>query len=193
MQKIPCTKCGALILPGTAQKNGGVCMPCNTGTRDAIEQSKVYHKEQRELDRTDPQRLFWKSLVHRVHRAGGGFETLSEAEKKYFALNILLGEVYNGGFDQFFHNHSGEYYLVVSQTLLELGAQRTLRLLREAKEILFPGCEVPLNTRARRQHLASQPAGDSGRLEELDKEFWSDPDSLYEKLSVFAAAHKLLA
>ena len=26
--KIPCTKCGAMILPTTAEKNGGLCMPC---------------------------------------------------------------------------------------------------------------------------------------------------------------------
>ena len=166
-------------------------MPCSAGTRPVIERSKVFSKEQRELDRTDPARVFWKSLVRRVHEPHEGFKTLNEAEKRYFAANILLGEVYNGGFDQFFHNHSGEYYLIVSQTLLELGAQHSLRLLREAREILFASSDVPLNTRERRQYLASHPAADSERLEELDKEFWSDPDSLYEKLSAFAAKHAL--
>ncbi len=28
MNRIPCTKCGALILPITAQTTGGLCMPC---------------------------------------------------------------------------------------------------------------------------------------------------------------------
>jgi hypothetical protein len=28
VQKIPCSKCGALILPSTAEKMGGLCMPC---------------------------------------------------------------------------------------------------------------------------------------------------------------------
>src|SRR5262249_55419030 len=28
VQKIPCSKCGAMILPATAEKTGGLCMPC---------------------------------------------------------------------------------------------------------------------------------------------------------------------
>jgi len=28
IKKIPCSKCGGLILPITAEKTGGICMPC---------------------------------------------------------------------------------------------------------------------------------------------------------------------
>ena len=31
--KIPCSKCGASILPSTAGRTGGVCMPCAKGKR----------------------------------------------------------------------------------------------------------------------------------------------------------------
>lgn len=168
-------------------------MPCSAGTRNAIEQSKAHYIEERELNRTDPSRLFWKSLVRRVHDPAGGFGTLSEPEKKYFATNVLLGEVYNGGFDQFFHNHSGDYYIVVSQALMELGALHSLRLLRRAKEILFANDEVPLHTLTRRRYLTSHAISDDTALDPLDKEFWSDPDALYEKLSTFAAEHHLFA
>ena len=37
MTKRRCQKCGALILPQTAERTGGVCMPCKNGTRDRIE------------------------------------------------------------------------------------------------------------------------------------------------------------
>ena len=191
MQKVACTKCGTLILPATAQKTGGLCLPCSTGTREAIEQSKTYYQKERELDRTEPERLFWKALVCRV-QGPGGFDALKVPEKKYFAAHVLLGEVYNGGFEQFFHNHSGEYFTVVSQTLLELGARRSLRLLRRAKEILFAGDDVPLNTPVRRRYLANHPIKERDALEALDKEFWSDPDALSEKLSAFAREHGLL-
>ena len=191
MQKVGCLKCGTLILPTTAQRTSGLCMPCSTGTREAIERSRASAREERTLDRTDPERLLWKSLVSRVHAPGGGFETLSEPEKKYYSAQLLLGEVYNGGFDQFFHNHSGEHFTVASQTLLELGAQRSLHLLRQAKEILFANDEVPRHTPTRRQYLASHPIKDDSSLEELDKEFWSDPDALYEKLSAFATKQGL--
>ena len=190
MQKVACTKCETLILPTTAQKTGGLCLPCSTGTRESIEQSKAYYQKERKLDRTDPERLFWKALVSRVH-GPGGFDALRAPEKKYFAAHVLLGEVYNGGFEQFFHNHSGEYFTVASQTLLELGAQRSLRLLRRAKEILFASDDVPLHTPVRRQYLANHPIKEREALEALDKEFWSDPDALYEKLSAFAREHGL--
>jgi hypothetical protein len=192
VEKVGCTKCGTLILAATAQKTGGLCMPCSAGTRASIEKSKTYHEKERELDRTAPERLLWKSLVRRVHAPGGGFDTLSAPEKKYFATGLLLGEVYNGGFDQFFHNHAGEYFLVVCETLMELGAKSSLRLLRQAKEIIFGNDSVPLHTPSRRQYLASHPIKDDDALNLLDKEFWSDPDALYDKLSAFAREHGLL-
>jgi len=33
VQKVPCSGCGALILPTTAARTGGLCMPCSTGQR----------------------------------------------------------------------------------------------------------------------------------------------------------------
>jgi hypothetical protein len=130
-------------------------------------------------------------LVSRVHGEGGGFSHLKKPEQKYFAAHVLLGEVYNGGFDQFFHNSSGQYYLTACEALLELGAQHSLRLLREAKDILFAGQDVPVNTGTRRDFLSKHPASRPERLDELDKEFWADPDGLYEKLPNYAVANAL--
>jgi hypothetical protein len=126
-----------------------------------------------------------------VHEHGGGFNTLAAAEQKYFAAHVLIGEVYSGGFDQYFYNHSGEYYTAASAALLEVGAQRALGLLREAKVQFFGAEEVPKNTAIRRQYMATHPATSAERVEALDKEFWSDPDSLGHKLSEYAAAHSL--
>ena len=193
MHKTACAICGVLILPATAARTGGVCMACKAGRRESLERSRIFYQAQRKSDRTDPERLYWKSLVHRVHDEGGGFETLSEAEQKYFATHVLLGEVFNGGLEQFFHNHSGEYHVVVSKALLELGALTTLRVLGEARTILFPGAEVPLNTAARRGYLAEHPVADPARLRALDKELGTDPDSLREKLTAFALAQGLIA
>jgi len=33
VEKVPCTECGAMILPRTAAKNGGLCAPCERGDR----------------------------------------------------------------------------------------------------------------------------------------------------------------
>jgi hypothetical protein len=45
------------------------------------------------------------SIVQRVHDTTDGFAGLSETEKQSFAVSVLDGEIYNGGFDQFFFHH----------------------------------------------------------------------------------------
>lgn len=40
LEKVPCLECRALILPGTAEKNHGLCMPCKSGTRASMDKKK---------------------------------------------------------------------------------------------------------------------------------------------------------
>ncbi len=47
-----------------------------------------------------PQALYWSALVNRVYDGGEGFAGLSPAERSYYAVSVLSGEVHNGGFDQ---------------------------------------------------------------------------------------------
>src|SRR5688572_6762911 len=96
--KVPCTRCGAEILPTTAEETGGLCMPCKLGTRESIETSKRYYEE---LKKYDPFRELWRSLVDRVYHTGAGYEGLSSDERLYFAIRMLDGEMYNGGFHQY--------------------------------------------------------------------------------------------
>ena len=70
--KIPCADCGALILRETAERNGGLCMPCKAGTRANIESSKIAAKRSRELDANDPFRIYWRRLVDVVYKTPGG-------------------------------------------------------------------------------------------------------------------------
>lgn len=187
VSKVPCKKCGALILESTATKNGGLCVPCKSGKRESIEASKKWHKEQRELDRTDPLRKLWSELVHRAHETDKGFAGFTEAEKQYFAVGLLDGEVYNGGFDQYFFNSSGSYYQYALAGLKAIDATQSLIILEKAKQVLFDFEQIPEDTEKRRAFLrARASASRSNRLEELDKEFWKDPDGLATRWQEFA-------
>ena len=42
--KQPCSACGALILPSTSDKTGGLCMPCFTGTREQMNQAARFRE-----------------------------------------------------------------------------------------------------------------------------------------------------
>ena len=168
-------------------------MPCKMGTRESIEASKLYYQRERELDKTDPLRKFWRELVHRVHNTDLGYAGLSDAEKKYFAVGLLEGEVYNGGFDQYFFNSSSDYFYDAESGLEEMEAMQALSLLRRAKQIVFGVAPVPEDTERRREILRQLDFEFSAhKLEELDDLFWKDPDGLSERTEAFARQHRLV-
>src|SRR5215472_8518696 len=131
-EKVPCSRCGALILLSTAERTGGSCQPCRGGYRDSL----LRAIEEREQAKNDPRRNLWVSLVRRVNQSSGFCDALSHEEKLYFAVGLLQAEVYNGGFDQYFFNSSGSHYAAAEEGLIVLGAFETLGLLHAAKEVL---------------------------------------------------------
>lgn len=118
---------------------------------------------------------------------------MSEVERQYWAVGCLSGEVYNGGFDQYFHNSSGSTYNDTLKGLEAMGALASLILLQKAKQVIFGFQAVSEDTGVRRSMLTS--VGDESqqqRLNELDKQFWADPDRLAELSQDFAVRHNLL-
>jgi hypothetical protein len=83
------------------------------------------------------------SLVEQVHHTAAGFDGLPHPQKLYYAVGCLEGDVYNGGFQQYFSNDSASYYAYAEEGLIAIGALRTLELLQEAKEMLFSSEPVP--------------------------------------------------
>lgn len=187
-QRIACKTCGASMLLDTAAKNDGLCMPCMGGDRTQIEDGRR-HRERARLHEQSPERKYWVSLVGRVHH-GPGFDALSTPEKTYFAVSCLIGEVYNGGFYQFFSSHSGQFYSYAIDGLAEFGATQSVELTIRAKALLFGSKSVPADWRSRNDLLPSLEALDV-ELDRIDGAFWQDPDELHERGSRFARAHGL--
>jgi hypothetical protein len=191
-QRLPCSQCGALILPETAKKNGGLCMPCKGGYRKQIEDGKRASEERKRFYESVEYK-YWCSLVDRVHRSPEGFEGLTEQEKLFYAVSCLIGEVYNGGFDQFFSNSSGRFYEYALNGLHELGAETSASLLVQAKELLFGERPVPLD-RAERFQLMPAATEESPeiekRLDVLDRIFYTEPDQVSEKCGAYAIKHQ---
>jgi hypothetical protein len=172
-------------------------MACKQGIRQNIEDSKRYYQEQRKYD---PFRELWKSLVHRIYHTDSGYKGLSDAERLYWSVGVLDGEVNNGGLHQFFSNSSGEMYLDVVDGLRELNAPESLKLLLRAKEILFPHGEPPKGREERWEAMRKYSREDGTtrpewgvELDELDKAWYDDPDDLNEKLRAFAEERGLVA
>jgi hypothetical protein len=101
-ERIPCTKCGAMILPATANSTGGICMPCKSGTRGSIEAAKAL----RETERTDPFVLLFDALKNRAVESGPA--TLNEAERTYYTVSVLFSDLSRGAVQLFFDANSSE-------------------------------------------------------------------------------------
>ena len=159
-------------------------MPCKNGYRENIEKSKTYYARERELDKTCPFRALWRELVKKVYDEPDGFEKLSEEEKQYFSVGVLDGEVYNGGFIQFFDNSSGEYYRYAELGLIRIGAKQSLHILRRAKEVAFGKDEVPKDQEKRWRYI--RDSGIEKALDSLDSEYYETQDEIGQKLEAFA-------
>jgi hypothetical protein len=135
--------------------------------------------------------------VNRVYKQPGGFENLSRGDQLYYLVNVLSGEVHNGGFDQFFSNSSGDRYYETVQALDELGDQATRGLLEEAKSTLFGSAAVPADRVARfglmptalEDHPQYEATGSA--LDLLDKRFYANAETISNLLERVVAAHNL--
>lgn len=172
-EQTQCATCGALILVLTAKETGGVCMVCARGTREEFESNR---RRSREIERSmaeyrkSPQHLFWVQLVNTVHDKG--IESVSVPEQNYFGVGVLQGEVFNGGFHQYFSNSSADYYAAAERGLSTLGATMELKILRDAKELIFGAGLVP-DWEARNDRLEALEENKSvnAALDNLDQTF----------------------
>jgi hypothetical protein len=190
-QRLACTRCGDSIHPDTAKANAGLCMPCKGGYRERIEEGKRQRVKDREYA-ASPEARYWRDLVS---RASPNASALAGPERTYFAVSCLIGEVYNGGFDQFFSNTSGELYREALEGLEQMQATESVSLLRRAKAVLFGAAEVPFAREARMALMptfgADESAPEWSQLEVLDNAFWKDPDKLGERCATYAKEHHL--
>jgi len=173
-------------------------MACKQGIRENLEASRAYYQKLKEYD---PFRELWISLVKRSS-GNRKLEGWSAEEKAYFAVCLLEGEVYNGGFDQYFSNSSGDHYNLALHGLEAMGATHSADLLKEAARTLF-GTNCPPDDQSERWRITRSKARGladvltrhrrSTQLERLDKLFYEDPDQLAGRLTAYAEGTGLVA
>ena len=182
-----------MILPTTAAANDGVCMPCKGGYRKGMEESRKRYEAEKAYRETSAYR-HWVWLVKQVYGDGNDHTILSDENMNFFAVNTLVGEVYNGGFDQYFHNSASDYYGNCVSGLKQIGAERSLALLLEATNLIWNGLDVPVTQMERAlkiNNINRQEAAYKNVLDNLDREFWKDEDGINNLLSDYRNKHRL--
>lgn len=208
-EKVPCTECGKPISADQASKRNGLCLFCGIKLEEKVAcvecgkpvSARLASKRNglcmRCRAKHNPFFVLYSSLVNQVCNETG-FESLSQALKLYYALTLFQNEVNNGGFHQFFFNSSGSYYSLIETALLSFDEPKAFELLHQAKQIVFPEIDVPVDTETRRNLMPQVEPGSgrpewANRLDELDQRFYSLPDTLTPKLKAFASERGLVS
>ncbi len=181
-----------MILIATAEANGGECVPCKRGFRKRLEEGKVRQAE-RKAARANPEpaTLHWRWLVNAVYRTPSGIGGLSPQNQNFFAAFLLEGEVYNGGFEQYFGNSSGNFYAYAMRGLEETGAVECREILVAAKEVLFGAGDVPETQAARFAVIEKMGPKRREALNALDRRFGAAAARMRELGRNYAAKHGL--
>jgi hypothetical protein len=105
------------------------------------------------------------------------FEHLFEPEKVFMSAWILRNEVNNGGFTQYYENSYSENAEYAVTALKTLGANETAGILERGNAV-FLGGRPPRDQTRRNELLAENWQHAKAVLEDLDTEFFQDPDDL---------------
>ena len=100
-------------------------------------------------------------------------------------VEIVEGEVNNGGFDQFFYNSSGNNTAETIQALETIGAPKTADIIRRAAMRFKDG--IPPKDRAERFQLMKLQFPESTEFDDLDAEFWAYPEDVFKLAEEYKA------
>jgi hypothetical protein len=118
-----------------------------------------------------------------------GFAELTWAERVFRTVWGLVGEVDNGGFDQFYFNSSGDTAFFVPEALQAIGAIETAKVVSAANAI-FPGPHPAANREQRIRELDALDESSQRQLKSLEDLFYRTPDDLNHLLFSFVRSHK---
>jgi Domain of unknown function (DUF4375)/HEAT repeats len=102
-----------------------------------------------------------------------GWQKLLTPQKYVLAVRMLIDEVKNGGFLQYFVNSSGDYWRDAEAGLDAIGAESDKRIFKEALKLF--GSDTPsVDRRARHEQVSAIAENGDRPFEELESEFYKD-------------------
>ncbi len=127
IQKVPCRKCGAMILPVTAERTGGLCMVCKMGRTRRQSEPSV-------------ESTYWSHIEAAYQRFNSSEADVVRADRlmqfpdyvrDLVVVHSFLQEMENGGIEQYFLNPDGAFALETAEGFANMGLERTSDELRK--------------------------------------------------------------
>ncbi|MEO0895343.1 MAG: DMP19 family protein [Bacteroidota bacterium] len=104
---------------------------------------------------------------------------LNEFEKNVLYIEMLEGQVNNGGFEQYFFNNSGAYAHETLRALQAIKAPKVAALLQQAIKA-FPTTPIPKDVEKRREFMDELPQEIKDIWNNIDEAFYTYPENLTE-------------
>ena len=117
--------------------------------------------------------IVWK----KTEKSDDNFTNLTEPEKVFIYVDMLEGQVNNGGFDQFFINSSGDYTHEILAAYEIIKAHKTADLIEMAIKA-FPALPVPKDTETRREIMQNLDESITNVWYELDNKFYEYEENI---------------
>jgi hypothetical protein len=125
-------------------------------------------------------------LLDKEERRGIG--AFTRGERFVAAVQGMIREVHNGGWDQFFRNSSGAFAFDLLPALEAIGAPKNLSIAQRALKAF--GQPRSLSEQDRWDHLAKVTRdGDENPWHALEDEFYEYPEDLDAMLLRYIASH----
>lgn len=108
-----------------------------------------------------------------------GIDSLTTSERVVFVVWSAVGQIENGGFDQFFYNSSGDFAAEAAPAFRTIGATGKAAVIDRALQ-LFPN-GIPPEDRNQRIRLLDQATAEKGDevFDELEQAFFAVPEDIY--------------
>jgi hypothetical protein len=117
--------------------------------------------------------IIWK----KTEKGDDSFSNLTEPEKIFIYVDMLEGQVNNGGFDQFFFNSSGDYTHEILSAYEKIYAYKTADLIATAIKA-FPVSPVSKDTEIRREIMRNLNESTTKVWDDLDDKFYEYEDNI---------------
>jgi hypothetical protein len=153
-------------------------MSCSRDVPNSPTKQQAGEMGQNEVD------LFKVGDVVRKRRDQVGYEMLSQSEKTFLCVWGLEGDVYNGGFEQYYFNRAGDHAHDAVESLGAIGARSAQETVRQANGLFGPGGPSP-NREMRQKQLDSLNQQIKDKMAELEKEYVKDNDKVQDLLTEF--------
>ena len=120
-----------------------------------------------------------------------GIDSLTTSERVVFVVWSAVGQIENGGFDQFFYNSSGDFAAEAGPALRAIGATGKAAVIERALQI-FPGGIAPRDRNQRIQMLDEITAEKGDEVfDPLEQAFFAIPEDINSLLAQYFESQTL--